>query len=52
MSQALPDYQFEGVQTTWLRWADARGHLILTGRERAAGLAARLRGLEENPDNI
>ena len=27
--------KFEGIETDWLRWRDHRGHLLLTGEERA-----------------
>jgi Uma2 family endonuclease len=36
----------------WLRWRDAQGNLILTGAERAALLAAKLRELGVDPDQI
>ena len=29
------DGEFEGRQDTWLRWTDAEGNLIPTGKERA-----------------
>lgn len=35
LSLVLWSGEFEGVQNTWLRWADAHGHLILTGKELA-----------------
>ncbi len=44
-SQWLPDLElgltlqqgvFEGMSTTWLRWCDASGNILLTGAERAA----------------
>jgi len=28
--------EYEGVKTTWLRWRDAEGNLLLTGEEQAA----------------
>lgn len=36
----------------WLRWCDAQGNLIMTGAERAAVLAAKLRELGVDPDQI
>jgi Uma2 family endonuclease len=32
---ALWSGQFEGIQSTWLRWCDQEGHVIPTGAERA-----------------
>lgn len=49
---------YEGQQATWLRWRDAQGQLIPTGRERAEQehqraqrLADRLRALGVDPDS-
>jgi Uma2 family endonuclease len=42
MNQELP----------WLRWWDAEGNLLLTGDERAAKFAAKLRELGVNPDDL
>jgi Uma2 family endonuclease len=51
--------EFEGVHSTWLRWQDAGGTLLLTGQERAAVeasraavLAAKLRELGVDPDSL
>lgn len=50
---------FEGVPSTWLRWCDKEGNVILTGNERAnqaeereERLAARLRELGIDPDEL
>lgn len=50
---------YEGIHATWLRWCDAQGAVIPTGAERAAReaeraaqLAARLRELGVDPDQI
>jgi Uma2 family endonuclease len=42
----------EEVTRLWLRWCDREGQVIPTGAERAARLAARLRSLGVNPDEI
>jgi Uma2 family endonuclease len=42
MNQELP----------WLRWWDTEGNLLLTGDERAAKFAAKLRELGINPDDL
>jgi Uma2 family endonuclease len=58
--------EFEGMRTTWLRWTDTDGKLILTGKElaaeeraekeaaqqRAERLAAMLRELGRDPDQF
>jgi Uma2 family endonuclease len=51
--------EFEAKQGRWLRWNDEKGKLIPTGaeraeqeRQRAERLAARLRALGEDPDEI
>ncbi len=36
----------------WLRWWDNAGKLLLTGEERAEKLAAKLRELGVNPDEL
>lgn len=48
---------YRGVQTTWLRWQDAEGNVLLSGQERAAAereraerLAAQLRALGIEPE--
>jgi crotonobetainyl-CoA:carnitine CoA-transferase CaiB-like acyl-CoA transferase len=37
----LADGVFEGTPSTWLRWCDAHGKILLTGQERAAAEALR-----------
>ena len=44
--------QFEEVTRLWLRWCDRDGRIIPTGTERADKLAARLRALDINPDEV
>ncbi|MBE9100805.1 Uma2 family endonuclease [Vacuolonema iberomarrocanum] len=53
----LWDGEFEGIQTTWLRWCDRHQTLLPTGHERAmvaeakaAQLAAQLRALGIEPE--
>ncbi len=48
----LWDGEFEGVSCQWLRWEDAEGRLLFTGKERAEALAAKLRELGVDPDSI
>jgi Uma2 family endonuclease len=43
---------FEGITRLWLRWCDADGNILLTGNERAAALAAKLRELGVDPASI
>ena len=50
---------YEGKESQWLRWCDADGQVLLTGaelaereRQRADRLAAQLRALGVNPDDI
>lgn len=43
---------YEGILDTWLRWCDQQGTVIPTGAERAARLAAKLRELGVDPDQI
>jgi len=43
---------FEGVDRPWLRWYDERGAWLPTDAERAERLAARLRELGEDPDDL
>jgi uncharacterized protein YciI len=57
---------YEDTTTTWLRWVDEEGHLVLTGKElaereaarasreaaRAERLADKLRELGVDPDAI
>jgi Uma2 family endonuclease len=43
---------FEGSANEWLRWCDANGRLLLTGHERAAKLAAKLRELGIDPAQL
>jgi Uma2 family endonuclease len=54
----LWDGKYEDMQGTWLRWIDAQGGLLLTGKERAEqeqrradALAARLRQLGIDPES-
>jgi len=44
--------EFEGVNGSWLRWVDAGGKLVPTGKEKAASLAAKLRELGVDPDSV
>jgi hypothetical protein len=37
----LADGIFEGTPSTWLRWCDAHGKILLTGQERATAEAQR-----------
>jgi len=48
----LWDGVHEGTLDTWLRWCDQQGTVIPTGAERAARLAAKLRELGVDPDQI
>jgi len=41
---------YEGCESTWLRWCDRDGAVILTGAERAERLAAKLRAAGIDPD--
>ncbi|HEY6399992.1 MAG TPA: Uma2 family endonuclease [Blastocatellia bacterium] len=43
---------YEGEPGPWIRWLDSQGNLILTGAERAARLAAKLRELGIEPDEV
>jgi len=59
LSLRLWDGLYEDTQSTWLRWADPNGNVILTGKElaeteslRASRLAAKLRELGVDPDSI
>lgn len=49
---ALWEGACEGLHSTWLRWCDEQGDLIPTPDERAERLAARLRELGINPDEV
>ncbi len=42
----------EAVNRLWLRWCDAEGQVIATGAERADRLAARLRAMGIDPDEV
>lgn len=48
----LRQSDFENTNAEWLRWTDADGNLLLTGEERAAKLAGKLRELGVDPDRI
>ncbi|MDQ3257623.1 MAG: Uma2 family endonuclease [Acidobacteriota bacterium] len=52
LSLALWQGTYEGKAATWLRWHNERGDLIPTGAERAARLAAKLRELGVDPEQI
>jgi Uma2 family endonuclease len=59
LSLALWRGSYEGVEDTWLRWRDAEGRLVETGKERAdreaeraARLAAKLREMGLDPDQL
>ncbi len=41
--------RYEDLDNTWLRWVDAAGTPVLTGRERAERLAEQLRQLGVEP---
>lgn len=41
LSLTLWEGEFEGIRDTWLRWVDAQGRLIPTGKERADSEALR-----------
>ena len=56
---ALWQGSFEGTEAMWLRWCDQAGNIIPTGaeraeqeRERAERLAARLRALGVDPEDV
>jgi hypothetical protein len=44
--------RFMNQDLPWLRWWDSQGRLLLTGDELAAKLAAKLRELGVNPDEV
>ena len=44
--------EFEGTNAEWLRWTDENENLLLTGTERADRLAAKLRELGVDPNQI
>jgi Uma2 family endonuclease len=44
--------RFMNQDLPWLRWWDSQGRLLLTGDERADKLAAKLRELGVNPDEL
>ncbi len=46
LSLTLWEGEFEGVSDTWLRWCDAQGQLILTGKECATQEAERAKRAE------
>lgn len=43
---------YQNIELPWLRWWDNRGNLLLTGWERSQLLAAKLRELGVNPDEL
>jgi hypothetical protein len=59
LSLTLWEGVYEDGQGSWLRWLDSQGNLIPTGaeraaqaEERAARLAAKLREMGINPDEV
>lgn len=46
------DGLYQGVAGPWLRWCDARGKVLPLAAENAAALAAKLRALGLDPDQI
>jgi Uma2 family endonuclease len=52
LSLTLWHGEFEGTRGEWLRWLDRDGNLLLTGAERADKLAAKLRELGVDPNQI
>jgi hypothetical protein len=41
--------KYQGLEATWLRWADETGNVLLTGNERAEKLAEQLESLGVDP---
>jgi len=52
LSLQLWEGTYEGVTDTWLRWCDGGSRLVPTGAERAVRLAAKLRELGVDPDQL
>ena len=52
LSLGLWQGSHENLERLWLRWMTITGELILTPSERAEQLAARLRELDVDPDNL
>jgi Uma2 family endonuclease len=52
LSLTLWQGEFEATEFEWLRWCDAQGNLIPTGKERAEKLEAKLRELGIDPTQI
>jgi Uma2 family endonuclease len=59
LSLRLWEGTYEDTESTWLRWADQEGNVILTGKElaesetlRASRFAAKLRELGVDPDSV
>lgn len=52
LSLGVWDGEYEGVAGKWLRWQDAEGMWILTAEERVERLAAKLRELGIDPDDV
>jgi hypothetical protein len=59
LNLVLWEGRFEEIESTWLRWADPQGNLLLTGHERAAQaedraarFAAQLRALGVDPEQV
>ncbi|MFN6539462.1 MAG: Uma2 family endonuclease [Nostoc sp. EkiNYC01] len=44
--------RYQNLELPWLRWWDDRGNLLQTGWERSERLAAKLRELNINPDEL
>lgn len=44
--------EYQNVELPWLRWWDNQGNLLLTAEERSQRLAAKLRELGVNPDEV
>lgn len=44
--------RYQNLELPWLRWWDSQGNLLLTGWERSQLLAAKLRQLGVNPDEL
>lgn len=51
LSLTLWEGEFEGIHDTWLRWCDAQGQLIPTGKERADSEAQRANSEAQRADS-